>query len=202
MPEDCVQFWASWCKRKLELLKIINSVMGHKNYEEIGAPLMWRVVWKSQGELFSMYKYLQGGHNFLGDSGFQWCLVTGSESMGTNWNTGDSLWTSVKKKKKKCFMSEWLSTVTGTDFPKRLLSLDPWNRDNRKLPGHCCGQPVLDCPAWAGAWTRWFPEVTANLSPSVVLLLCCGVLCNYSSVICFLSFFQCCLSSRLLDCLD
>lgn len=102
--------------------------------------------------------------------------------------------------KKKCFMSEWLST--GTDFPKRFLSLDPWNRDNRKLPGHCCGQPVIDCPVWAGAWTRWFPEVTANLNPSVVLLLCCGVLCNYSSVICFFSFFQCCLSSRLLDCLD
>lgn len=40
MPEDSVQFWAPLYERELELLKRGNSVKGHKNDEEIGAPLL------------------------------------------------------------------------------------------------------------------------------------------------------------------
>lgn len=40
VPKDCVQFWAPWYKRKLELLKRVISVKDHKNGEEIGVPLL------------------------------------------------------------------------------------------------------------------------------------------------------------------
>lgn len=35
-------------------------------------------------------------------------------------------------------------------------------------PGHGPGQPALGGPAWAKDWTRWLPEVPANLNKSLL----------------------------------
>ena len=51
---------------------------------------------------------------------FQWCPVTWPEAMGTNWNTGGSLWTSGNT------FSLWGWWSTGTGCPGRLWSLHPW----------------------------------------------------------------------------
>ena len=51
---------------------------------------------------------------------FQWCPVTGSGAMGTNWNTGGSLWTSGNS-----FLL-WRSPRTGTSHPGEFWSLHLW----------------------------------------------------------------------------
>lgn len=60
------------------------------------------------------------------------------------------------------------------------VSRDPWDSggwrlwsffpgDIQKLPGHWPREQALGGPAWAGGLTRWYPEVPANLSHSVIL---------------------------------
>lgn len=51
---------------------------------------------------------------------FQWCWGKRQEAVGTHWNTGDCLWTSVNVS----LLSGWLNH--GTDCPERLWSLDLW----------------------------------------------------------------------------
>jgi len=46
-----------------------------------------------KGDLLSVYKYLKGVKKMEPGS-FQWCPVTGQEAMGTNCNTGGSVFTS------------------------------------------------------------------------------------------------------------
>lgn len=56
------------------------------------------LAWKRGGShveinLFDVYEYLKGGCKEKGAGSSQWCLVTGPEVMGTNWNVGGSSWT-------------------------------------------------------------------------------------------------------------
>ena len=51
---------------------------------------------------------------------FQWCPVPGPVAMGTNWNTGGSLWTSGNT------FSLWGWSSTGTSCPERLWNFPPW----------------------------------------------------------------------------
>lgn len=145
--------------------------------------------WKSQGELFNMYKYLQGGHKEEGDSGFQWCLVT--ETMGTNWNTGGSLRTSVKKKKV---------------FPVRVT--EHWHRFPKEIFESWSLEIIESCLDIVVGGLFSSAELGQGLGPddlqwslptSTLLWFCCGGLCNYSSIICFNSLFS---VICLLGCLD
>jgi len=70
----------------------------------------------------------------------QWCLVTGQEATGKNWNTGGFFWTSEKI----FFMWGW--PCTGTHCPGKSWSLHPW-RNSKARHGH--GQPALGGLAWA-----------------------------------------------------
>lgn len=98
------------------------------------------------------------GVNVTEPGSFQWCLVRGPETMGTNWNKRDSLNTS------KCFFTVRVNTSRGC--PER-CSLPPW-RDSKAIWTWPWATAVGD-HAWAGELTRWPPEVPSNLSHSVVL---------------------------------
>lgn len=58
-----------------------------------------------------------------------------------------------------------------------LLQVAQWHDDVsshgdvQKLSGHGHGQLAVNCPAWAGDWTRWPPESTSNFNHSVYLFL-------------------------------
>lgn len=63
-----------------------------------------------------------------------WCLVTGPEAIGTNWNRGDSRWASGSS------YSLWRELSTDTGCPGGCgVSL---LRDLQKTPGHELDQPV------------------------------------------------------------
>ena len=52
---------------------------------------------KAPGDLINMYKYNVCKYKDTKRTepgSFQWCPMTGPEAVGTNWNTGGSLWTS------------------------------------------------------------------------------------------------------------
>ena len=90
----------------------------------------------------------------------QWCLVTGPEAMGTDWNTGGSVWAS----RKIFLLCRWVSN--GTGCPGRVWSPNPWR----------CSKTVWTW-SWAtssrwpclGCWTSWWPsEVPSDLNHSVI----------------------------------
>jgi len=55
---------------------------------------------------------------------FQWCSVTGGEAMGTNWNTGGSVWTAVTLTLR--VTEHWHMLLTERLCPGMLWSLYPW----------------------------------------------------------------------------
>lgn len=66
-------------------------------------------------------------------------------------------------------------------LPRKLVEF-PSLEITKKPSGRGLGQPAPGGPAWAGAWTKWPPEVPSNLSHSVkvsetVLQLCPGEVC-------------------------
>lgn len=82
--------------------------------------------WKSQGELFNMYKYLQGRHKEKGDQWFSVVPCDRARDNGHELKYRRFLLDISQKKipQKRCFLWEWLSM--GMDFPRAFLSLDPW----------------------------------------------------------------------------
>ena len=65
--------------------------------------------------------------------------VTGPEAMGTNWNTGNSIWTHENL----FLLWEWWNT--GIVSPERLWSLHPWRqpKTNGTWPWETLAYPVL-----------------------------------------------------------
>ena len=88
-----------------------------------------------------------------GTGACQWFLVIGPDTVGTDRNTGGSLWTSGNT------FSLWGWLSTGTGCPGKW-----WSRSIPKPFCQCPGQLALGGPAWAGwTWTRW--EVLSNINP-------------------------------------
>ena len=86
-PAVCVQFWAPQHKRDMELLERVQqrATKMMKGPEHLtGAGNVQPGEEKAQGDLISVYKYLQGGCKEDRARLFQWCAVTGQEVTGTN----------------------------------------------------------------------------------------------------------------------
>ena len=79
--------------------------------------------------------------------------------MGTNWNTGSSVWTYGNT----FLLWGWQSTSTGC--PDRLWSHHLWRHSKAVWT---CSWSTLGGAASAGLWTRWPPEVPSNLTYAVI----------------------------------
>lgn len=101
----------------------------------------------------------------MGPDFFLWCLATGYESMGLNWNTASSvcMW------EKTFSLWGWLGTETG--YTERWWSL-LWRHS----------KPTWMLPCWKqGVWTRWSQVVLFNLIYSVWFSMCDYLSFGYAS---------------------
>lgn len=85
---------------------------------------------------------------------FQWCLITGSEAMGTGWNTGGAFWTSGNT----FLVWRWWSTESR--LPREVVksqSLGILKKKSQKLG--------LGGPAWAGRLDHMTSRCPFQLQP-------------------------------------
>jgi len=99
--ECCVQYWPPQYKRDTDILESIQQRatnlikgLGHLSYEErlreLG--LFSLEIRRLRGILSIHINTWKEGAKMIGQDSLQWCPVTGQKIMGTNWNTGGSLW--------------------------------------------------------------------------------------------------------------
>lgn len=91
------------------------------------------------------------------------CQDSCQEAMGTNWKTGDFLWTPGSTST----MYRWWSTGIGCLESLWILFLG----DLQKLPECGPGHPALAVPAWEGFGPVGL-QISANLMQSVILCSC------------------------------
>lgn len=180
MPEDCVQFWAPWYKRKLKLLKRVSSVKDHTNYEEIGVPLLWREVERAR-ESFSI------------------CINTCKE--GTKKRETAIFSGALRQDQRQWGQTEIQEVLCGHQSKKRVFPVrvtEHWDRFPKEIFDSWSLEITESCLDIVVGGLFWIAELEQGLGPgdlqcslptSALLWFCCGVLCNYSFVICFISFF-------------
>ena len=88
--------------------------------------------------------------------------VTGQGAVSTNWNAGDSIWTSGNTF--YCEVDWTLAQVAQGDCGVSVLG------DTQKPAGHSPGQPTLGGPAWAGGVG---PGDLQRSLPTSTILWCC-----------------------------
>lgn len=110
----CYSCFPNYCTNKHdEGLKHLSYEERQREMEEFST-----VKGRLKRDLISLYKHLKGGWNEENGASL-FSVVTQQETIGSNSNTGRSLWVSGNT-----LLCGWWSMETG--FPENLWSLAPW----------------------------------------------------------------------------
>lgn len=100
-PGHCVQFWDPQFNKDKELLERVQQrvtkIFGRLEHLSHEDRLRELVLFKLEkrllsGDLINEHKSLRPGFKKMGPDSLQWCPATEQWAMGTNLNTGSSIW--------------------------------------------------------------------------------------------------------------